>query len=176
MFEAGALSKSVDQSKVIPLLIDCLPSQIPEPLVQFQSCNLNEQGIRKILELINGINQEESLSDQSLNLAFEKWWPDLMSKIDQRFDISEVGVSNNQIREPQELLEEILQLSREIARNQSQRVSDRTMEWLQRTIGHELDNPVELNKLDLESLVQKLLSSHAEWQKACLMAQGRLDP
>src|SRR4051812_44421684 len=41
-FEAGALAKAVDSSRVVPLAIDLKPSDIENPLGQFQAQPLSE--------------------------------------------------------------------------------------------------------------------------------------
>ena len=37
MFESGALSKSIEQTIVVPFLFDMEPNQLSGPLVQFQA-------------------------------------------------------------------------------------------------------------------------------------------
>ena len=53
-FEAGVLSKSLDVSNVIPLLIDVETSELDNgPLAQFPSANFEKNGMFQILERIN---------------------------------------------------------------------------------------------------------------------------
>jgi hypothetical protein len=62
-FEAGALGKAVQASRVIPLAIDLEPAQIKLPLGQFQAQPATEEGLRKIVASINeasGTSLEQS--------------------------------------------------------------------------------------------------------------------
>lgn len=73
-FEAGALSKAVDKSRVCPFLLHMERSDVTGPLLQFQSTMANESDVHK---LINSINQafpeKEQLSEERLNKVFEVW-------------------------------------------------------------------------------------------------------
>ena len=52
-FEAGALAKAVDVSRLIPLAIDLKPSDVELPLGEFQAQPLSEEGLRAIVVSIN---------------------------------------------------------------------------------------------------------------------------
>jgi hypothetical protein len=53
-FEAGALSKSVDKSRVVPFLIDLSPSDVPRgPLAQFQAILPTEDGVLRLARAMN---------------------------------------------------------------------------------------------------------------------------
>ena len=74
-FEAGALSKSVTRSHVIPLL--CGMNQIDvanSPLRQFQYAQVNEDEMRRVVADINA-NCGKPLSSPRLESAFDTWWP-----------------------------------------------------------------------------------------------------
>lgn len=76
-FEAGALSKSVDRSRVTPLLIDIDQADVEEgPLLQFQSALCTEDDVRK---LVHGINAActEPLAEKRIDTVFGMWWPQL---------------------------------------------------------------------------------------------------
>ena len=53
MFEAGALSKKLEESKVCPILFGLEPSDIKGPLVQFQASKFSKQEIKKVVTMIN---------------------------------------------------------------------------------------------------------------------------
>jgi DNA-binding MarR family transcriptional regulator len=77
-FEAGVLSKSLDVSKVIPLLIDVERSDLENgPLAQYPSAICEKNDMYRILETINGITEKGSLSEERLRNTFEVWWPKL---------------------------------------------------------------------------------------------------
>ena len=61
LFEAGALSKSLDQARVSPLLIDLNNADIQGhgPLTQFNTTSLTQDDIKKLVTTINSYVQEE---------------------------------------------------------------------------------------------------------------------
>lgn len=81
-FEAGALSKYVDGSRVSPLLIGIERDAVGGPIRQFQSVIVSKEEVCKLVSSIN--NKAESgktLESGRLNKSFEKWWPDLEKKL-----------------------------------------------------------------------------------------------
>lgn len=77
-FEAGALSKSLDVSNVIPLLIDVERSELENgPLAQFPSVIYEKNAMYRILETINENTEKGRLSKERLQNTFELWWPNL---------------------------------------------------------------------------------------------------
>ncbi len=52
-FEAGALAKAVESSRVVPLAIDLKPSDIEPPLGRFQAQPASEDGICEIVRSVN---------------------------------------------------------------------------------------------------------------------------
>ena len=115
-FEAGALAKAVDESRVVPLAIDLKPSDIEPPLGHFQAQEATEDGIRTIVRAINTAC-EQSLEDVRVEKVFAKWWPDLSSK----FQAIEEGTPGpaGDTRKDRELLEETLDIVRGLALNRS---------------------------------------------------------
>jgi hypothetical protein len=53
LFEAGAISKSVNESRVYTLLAGVEIAELRWPLAQFQATSLNKDEIRKMLQDIN---------------------------------------------------------------------------------------------------------------------------
>jgi hypothetical protein len=77
-FEAGALSKSVDKSRVSPLLFGLKRSEVKGgPLLQFQSTIAEAEDMRKLVLSLNSACQPPLLEEQRLNTIFEVWWPQL---------------------------------------------------------------------------------------------------
>jgi hypothetical protein len=58
LFEAGALSKVIDQARVTPYLFDVEKLQIEPPLGHFQASKAQKEDTRKLLHSINGIIEE----------------------------------------------------------------------------------------------------------------------
>lgn len=82
LFEAGALSKSLENSRVCPLLVGLEPSVLKQPLAQFQAKRADKDGIRDLLKTLNGSLGDGGLAEKQLEMAFEKWWPDLQARLD----------------------------------------------------------------------------------------------
>ncbi len=77
-FEAGVLSRSLDVSKVIPLLIDVERSALENgPLAQFPSVIFGKAELYQILETINENAEKLRLDEERLRNTFELWWPKL---------------------------------------------------------------------------------------------------
>jgi hypothetical protein len=76
LFEAGALSKSVDSSRVVPYCVGLRVEDVQGPLSRFQGVSADESGTRKLVESINAVVANKR-SEKDLNRIYEKWWPDL---------------------------------------------------------------------------------------------------
>ncbi len=114
MFEAGALSKNIEKSKVVPLLFGIEPSDIQGPLVQFQAAKFSKSEMKKVVKMINSELGELALSTDVIENVFEMWWPKLEAQIK---EAEEKAKSNNNkdLRSERDLLEEVLSLTRELS-------------------------------------------------------------
>lgn len=93
LFEAGALSKSIN-SRVVPLLCNVENFSIAQsPLGQFQTTNVEKNDIFKLITQINS-HCARPLSMDKLKASFEIWWPDFISKYN-NININKVNNSNN---------------------------------------------------------------------------------
>lgn len=110
LFEAGALSKSLDKSYVCPVLFGINNTDLAGPLKQFQTTEFEKNDIYRLLGVINSRIDKHKLPPKTFDTVFEKWWPDLEQRINQI--LGELSEPDEPIRSERELLEEILQLSR----------------------------------------------------------------
>lgn len=114
-FEAGALSKIIESSRVCPFLLDAKISELSDPFKQFQVTLFKKDDIKKLIHSINSSCISGSLEKAILDRAFEIWWPQLESKLQEILESSEVineiaaTVENN----TNSVLEEILDLTRQ---------------------------------------------------------------
>jgi RNA polymerase sigma factor (sigma-70 family) len=115
-FEAGALAKAVELSRVIPLAIDLTPSDIALPLGQFQAQEATREGIQAVVLSINAALGDEKLDDGLLRKSFDLWWPELESQL--TTIEGECDESAAPVRSDRELLEETLDTVRALAREQ----------------------------------------------------------
>lgn len=115
MFEAGALSKSVDTSRVCPLLFGVTPADVKGPLVQFQCSAFNESEALKLLHSINQELGDKKLEEKTLSSTFEMFWPQLQEQIEGILNNSEQEHESKSTRDDRDILEEILRLTRKSA-------------------------------------------------------------
>jgi hypothetical protein len=116
LFEAGAISKRVNESRVYTLLSDIEPANLEWPLAQFQATSLRTADIKKMVTDINGDlanNGEASLPGELLGESLSVWWPKLEEQIHK---LPPDALSISPKRTEKDLLEEVLELVRGQAR------------------------------------------------------------
>jgi hypothetical protein len=116
-FEAGAISKTND-AYVCTLLLDVNPSDVEQPLAQFQHTTTEKEQIFKLLKTINGIVEkagEKALPESRLTEVFDIYWPHLEKAFQECASLQESITSPS--RSSTEMLQEVL----EILRNQERR-------------------------------------------------------
>lgn len=110
MFEAGALSKSLDQSRLCPILFDLDPSDIQGPLVQFQACRFGREEMDRVVRMINGELGDQALAPDVLASVFDMWWPQLQERVAEVLATQDSAPPVS--RSEREILEELLELMR----------------------------------------------------------------
>ncbi|MBM7231523.1 toll/interleukin-1 receptor domain-containing protein [Dietzia cinnamea] len=115
-FEAGALAKAIDSSRVIPVAIDLKPSDIKLPLGQFQGQELTASGVLEIATALNTA-LEEPLPAELLERSVKTWWPSLEETIREiRGSHASETSPKETSRSDRELIEEVLNTVRSLAR------------------------------------------------------------
>jgi hypothetical protein len=104
LFEAGALAKSMQGSKLIPLLLDLEHRDITGPLAQFQAKKTDKAGLS---EVINSINQttNHAVPEARAKQLFEALWPEFEKKVDA---IPNEPTAAKHTRPQHEVLEELV--------------------------------------------------------------------
>lgn len=115
LFEAGALSKNLEESKVCPILFNFNTTELKGPLASFQATKFTKEDIKKLLESINNSCNESKLEERSLDETFEMWWPQLEGKI-KEIHAQFKSATKPQKRSDSDILEEILELTRSNAK------------------------------------------------------------
>src|SRR5437016_8025282 len=108
-FEAGALSKQQQNTFVCTFLFGLEPTDVREPLAQFQATRATKIDLRKLIFTINNTLSDSKLPEPELNEAFEVWWPKLEERLN---NIAKVTSEILTIRPDRELIEEILEIVR----------------------------------------------------------------
>lgn len=116
-YEAGALSKAVDQSRVVPYVYGLQKVDIEGPLSHFQSVEADKEGTLKLVQSLNkalGHNIKRPISDDQLLSIFNKWWPDLEEVLK---SVPESNLSAKEVRrDTPEMIREVVENTRSIAR------------------------------------------------------------
>ncbi len=82
-FEAGALSRLVDQSRVSPFLFSLKRSEVKGPLLQFQSTISDKEDVRKLVHSLNKAEETGLIDEGRLDGIFDVWWPRLAEQLDE---------------------------------------------------------------------------------------------
>lgn len=81
LFEAGALSKALDTSRVVPYRIGVAAADVLPPLSLFQGVDANSEGTFKLVTMLN-LSRREPIDTEVLRQSFDRWWPHFESKLD----------------------------------------------------------------------------------------------
>ena len=118
LFEAGALSKTLEQTCVCPLLFEMSPGQLKGPLTQFQATALDRSGMGKMLSTINKSLGESRIDPQQLEEILDVWWP----KLEEKLKSLPPALTPTIARSTSDQLEELLLLARENLRRENLRL------------------------------------------------------
>ena len=176
-FEAGALGKSVDKSKVSPFLFKLKRSEVDGPVLQFQSTILEKEDIFKLMKSINDSCETSALDENRLQKIFDVWWPSLEKDLNDIEDIEveqlraeEPEDKNNKIEELSNILENVLEISRtnqKLLRNPEQILPKDYLEWIMGDIpSRHNKRMLDIEPRALEEIIEhyrellKLISKH----------------
>jgi TIR domain len=117
-FEAGALSKVIDASRVVPLLLDLKISDLTGPLVQFQAISIEDRD--GVFSLIKALAEQSipPIAENRLQRLFDAFWPGLEAKVSE-LKVAVASEPKQNARSEREILEEILLISRNTEREMS---------------------------------------------------------
>lgn len=117
VFEAGALARNLEKSKVCPILCGLEPTDIKGPLVQFQSARFNAPEMKRVVKMINGELGENGLTADVFEQVFDMWWPRLEAEVVKQLQ-GHVKPNEGGSRSERDILQEILTLTRSIAKSE----------------------------------------------------------
>lgn len=104
LFEAGALAKSMQEGRVVPLLLDLDFKEISGPLAQFQAKKADQSGIQEIVSALNK-SASTPVADGQLEKLLAALWEDLAKQI---LSIPKSGTPEKELRPQGEILEELV--------------------------------------------------------------------
>ena len=127
LFEAGALSKSFDKSRVCTLLFNLDPADLKGPLTIFQSTRFVKDDFKRLAASINAAAGEANLETPVLDSVFEMWWPHLEKQVSEILD-SHKEDPREVRRSDRDILEEVLNLTRmNVSRISRPHISERAV-------------------------------------------------
>jgi hypothetical protein len=108
LFEAGALSKTLPDTYVCPLLFDLRPSDIEGPLAQFQATIIDKDDLKHLTTTINQAQGPDSLLTRAevLEKTFDRAWPELERELSA---IPHVPTAEKHERSTNDIVREILE-------------------------------------------------------------------
>ncbi|MEE9296010.1 MAG: TIR domain-containing protein [Phycisphaerae bacterium] len=127
-FEAGALAKAIEESRVCPYLLDMQKADLAGPLSQFQAVCADRGGTFDLLSMINGRDEAPAIRDDVLQNSFDKHWPDLEHRL-QAIGERLAGEPEPTERDQRDMIQETLGLVRQLARQPT--VVGRPTTWLE---------------------------------------------
>jgi hypothetical protein len=80
LFEAGALARSIQEGRVVPLLLDIEFKDVTGPLAQFQSKKVDMSGLTDVVRALNSLSKVP-IPDGRLNQLVELAWPKFEEKL-----------------------------------------------------------------------------------------------
>jgi hypothetical protein len=116
LYEAGALSKAVEGSSVVPYLLDLRKVDVDGPLAHFQSAEADEEGTYFLLKAMNAVLprlNKRALADDMLRRAFALWWPQLEGTLQSALN-TQVS-SPVKTRSSDQMIQELVENTRSIA-------------------------------------------------------------
>lgn len=114
LFEAGALAKGLNSNRVCTFLVDVQPTDIEDPLAQFNHTSPNSSEMFGLIETINNALGAQALDPRILQQVFDTYWPqfeasfrDVLSKYPPEAKVEQ--------RDERDLLSEILATTRALS-------------------------------------------------------------
>lgn len=112
LFEAGALSKTVDKSRVCTILFNISPTDVEQPLAGFQATPFSKEEFEKLIKTIFE-NCETGIHEFSVvKKSFDRCWDDFEAKV--KTLLTKPSKKTEPRRDQRDILEEILALTRSL--------------------------------------------------------------
>lgn len=105
LFESGALAKGLSSSRVCTFLIDLKPTDLQNPLAQFNHTEPSKAGLSNLITTINRTLGDKGLKDQILDKVFETYYPEFEKKFATVIAGTPVKKEKEARKEPDLLLE-----------------------------------------------------------------------
>jgi len=79
-YEAGALSKTSEVAKIMPIRVGVSHLDLQSgPLSKFQNVDASKEGIKRLVFSINELSADGRIEEERLTRVFERWWDEFES-------------------------------------------------------------------------------------------------
>ncbi len=140
LFEAGALAKGLSSARVCTFLIDIEPTDVDNPLAQFNHTMPDREGLYELVRTLNSALGERALREKVLEQVFNTYWPQFESGFKEALKNNESGAAHIPVRSEESLLSEVLRTVRTLDRRlrsvEIRRISDGDREGIHRVRMH----------------------------------------
>lgn len=91
LFETGALAKGLSSNRVCTFLIDLIPTDLQDPLAQFNHTLPKKDGLWELIRTINSSITETPLDEKILDKVFQTYWPQFEKDFDKALIDNPIG-------------------------------------------------------------------------------------
>jgi hypothetical protein len=137
-YEAGALTGHVEKNLVTPLLLGISDGDLTPPIGHLQTTKLDRKDMWRLVKSINEQLQDDKLDESVLKVVFDGSWTGLETDLTPLMSPRVGEGAAPQKRSTEEILEEVLALTREQARNSAGLIGAR---YLTPTLGQTVVTP-----------------------------------
>lgn len=81
LFETGALAKGLTTNRVCTFLVDLQPSELEDPLAQFNHTTPEKNSMWELVRSLNAFLAEQGLDERILEQVFKTYWPHILAPI-----------------------------------------------------------------------------------------------
>jgi len=115
LFESGALAKGLSSTRVCTFLIDLEPTDVGNPLAQFNHTLPDRDGLYELVRTLNSSLGDKSLREKVLEQVFDTYWPQFETSFKTALE-SNVAGEHTPARTEENLLSEVLRTVRSLDR------------------------------------------------------------
>lgn len=116
-FEAGALAKSVEDGRLVPILFGLQPAELGPPLSQFQLILPSRESFEKLFMTLYKALESPQISPDEIKESLNTHWAAFQDEIQEI--MSTQDKNPEPVRDEREILEEVLTLVRGIEKRES---------------------------------------------------------
>ena len=108
LFEAGALAKGLNNTRVCTFLVDLQPSDIEDPLAQFNHTLPTRDSLKQLVKTLNSQLGERALPEDVFGKVFDKYWPDFENEHKSILSTTNGETADKKMRSSEDILSEVL--------------------------------------------------------------------